>query len=245
MYIGDIFIDEITVLGYSTMLNKTPVYGYASRYFDTTMQGQELVQGEFMINFKEAGYLWVVLRRWFNMGPGAAVYSGSRAVKEILTKSQARSITKGRKGVSDPDAYGGTPIVGSNGTLVSRASVQRLINGEVSDEERNDFYHDLTGYATAKVGSPKDKVFEDIVEVYEDQIWGSTTENLISQARSPLDPIFDGFDIYVVFGNYSNPAANHTANKIVGVRLVGQSKQVQIDGAPIQESYSFIARTIL
>ena len=50
--------------------------------------------------------------------------------------------------------------------------------------------------------------------------------------------------MYVVFGNFLNNKANHTVQKIIGVRLLSQGKQVQVGGQPVQEQYTFIAKSV-
>lgn len=238
LYIGDVWVDEVTSLQYVTQQIKTPIYGYASQLWDDVAAGHVLVSGQFTINFKEQGYLWAVLRRYKQIiDPGFSV-----------AKQDSR-LLKTRKGstVTMPDLVNknGTRV-GSNGTAISRATIERIAQGDITRQERFDFYHDLAGYATFGVNSPKDKAFEDIVEAFEDQIWNpkGTDTDLNNQLRRTDDNRFDGFDMYVVFGNYASPQANHTVQKIIDVRLTSQAKMVKIDGSPIQEEYSFIARTV-
>lgn len=237
IYIGDTWIDEITSISFQTKQNKTPLYGYASQLFDVLAPGQVLVQGNFTINYKEQGYLWLVLRRWFGFYK-EDIEGKSR--KDPLTAAQSKKLSRGKIGTNSSN-IGGKPIIGSNGTLVSRASVERLVQGKASRNERYQYYQSLGGYASA-LG--KDEIFEDLVESFEDELWENRSdEELISQIRRTDDNIFDGFDIYVVFGNYANPSANHTACKIVGVSLTSRGKSISIDGTPVQEIYEFIAKT--
>jgi hypothetical protein len=243
LYIGDVWVDEITAIGYTCRQEKSPIYGYASQLFDDTAAGHVLVQGSLAINFKEAGYLWAVLRRWFDMGPGAPQFVEKGLIDPVDQKKSAQLI----KNKIQPGAAnkGARPIVGSNGSIVSRATIERIAQGEASTAERNEFYHSLAGYATFS-GSPKDKIFEDIVEAFEDELW-KTTDNdaLLSQIRRMDDNAFDGFDIYLSFGNMANKYANHTAKKIVGVRLLSQGLSVQVGQGPIQETYEFIAQCVV
>jgi hypothetical protein len=104
----------------------------------------------------------------------------------------------------------------------------------------------LAAYATFNTKNPRDRIFEDVVEAFEDEVWSpnATNDGLNSQLRRVDANRFDGFDIYIVWGDYSSPGANHTVRKIIGVRLTGESKQMAIDGLPIQEVFSFIAQTV-
>jgi hypothetical protein len=244
LYIGDVWVDEVTSLGYSCDQIKTPIYGYASQLFDATAAGHVLVQGSFSINFKEQGYLWAVLRRYFSMGPGSP---------EIVAKGYSDPVDKrkAKKLISNKlqpglDNKGGRPVIGSNGSFMSKGTIERISQGEATKSELNKFYHSLAGYSTFSVNSPKDKIFEDIVEAFEDEVW-KTTDNdpLLSQIRRTDDNSFDDFDIYVSFGDQANKFANHTVSKIVGVRLTSQGKQISIGMGPVQETYQFIARTVV
>jgi len=241
LFLGDVWIDEMTSFSYNLIQSKTPLYGYASQFFDTTAAGRILVQGSLSINFKEQGYLWAVLRRYFNV---SAVEAGVKSTKKDdnllrVKKNSSRTM---------PDIVNKSGNkTGSNGTNISRASIERITQGKMTTGEQYKFYHDLASYATFDVKNPKDKVFEDIVEAFEDEVWAptSTNEGLSSQIRRVDDNRFDGFDIYLVMGNYSNPKANHTVRKIVGVRLMSEGKQIVINGAPISEQYSWIAQTVV
>lgn len=247
LYIGDVWVDEITTLQYRTQQAKRPIYGYASQLWDDCAAGQVIVQGSFTINYKEQGYLWAVLRRYFEI---AASTTGIPSAKSNQTKHGERLLRKQQKlqskhGRIQPGAIDSRPLVGSNGTQISRASIERLIRGEATTGERYEFYNNLAGYATTQTERPRDKVFEDIMEVFEDQIWTQniSSDNLRTQIRRTDDNAFDGFDMYVVFGNYANPKANHTVQKVIDVRLTSQGKFVSIDGQPIQEQYEFLAQT--
>ena len=61
LYIGGVLIDEITSIQYRMEQQKRPIYGYASYHWDFVAKGTTIVTGNFTINFKEAGYLHIVL----------------------------------------------------------------------------------------------------------------------------------------------------------------------------------------
>jgi len=241
LYVGDVWVDEITSLQYQTSQQKMPLYGYASQLFDDTTTGQVLVQGNFSINYKEQGYLWAVLRRYKHMIESRTGIATLDKKKQDKRDDALLSNWQDNKG-----GWQDRPKYGSGGKLISRAGIERLVQGEATTGERYKFYTDFAGYSTFNVKSPKDKMFENIVEIFEDQIWDKSINNqgLNSQVRRTDDNKFDNFDMYVVFGNYANAAANHTVQKIIGVRLTSQGKRIIINGEPIQEEYSFIARSV-
>ena len=240
LYIGDVWIDEVTSLQYEQTQEKTSLFGYASQLRDDVAAGHVNVRGTFSINFKESGYLWIILRRHFNAASDAT-YGANEGLKSPNYKDAKLGITSS-KTIKDRRA-----VWGSNGTRIARESIERIAQGNATRGEEYQFYQDMAGFATMGVSSPKDKVFEDIVEEFEDQIWSKSINNydLNNQIRRSDDNAFDGFDIYVVFGNYSTPGANHTVNKIIGVTLTGVSKSVMIDGSPIQEVYEFTAQSVV
>lgn len=246
IFIGDVLVDEVTSLEYRTMQDKRPIYGYASQLWDDCAAGQVVVQGAFTINYKEQGYLWTVLRRYFEYESSTVGLPGNNQITDSALLSKQRTLEVDSKGNVIPGAINNRPLVGSHGTRISRANIERLIQGEATTGERYNFYHDLASYATTQVSKPRDKIFEDIMEVFEDQIWGvdSTNQGLNSQIRRTDDNAFDGFDIYVVFGNYATLGANHTVQKIIDVRLTSQGKSIQIDGLPVQEQYTFLGQTV-
>ena len=70
VYIGDVFVDEVTNIAFKVNQSKQPIYGYASQLFNAVAPGRVLVQGQFTVNFKESGYLFIILARLKKMFPG-------------------------------------------------------------------------------------------------------------------------------------------------------------------------------
>lgn len=235
IYIGDVWVDEITSIEYVCRQNKTPIYGYASQLFDATSKGHVLVSGSFSINFKEQGYLWAVLKRWFKMG----VEGG------ILSPAQGKYLLNDKRN-TNANGTGGAPLKGSNGTTISRATIERLVSGTATKKERYEAYTAMAGFASYSVPNGQDKIFEDICEVFEDQVWNiGDNEILNSQLRRVDDNAFDGFDIYVVFGNMSVPNQNHTCCKLTDIRILSHGKSIAVGEAPILEVYSFLGKSVV
>lgn len=249
LYIGDVFIDEATSFSYSVQQSKTPIYGYASQLFDAVSAGTVLVQGQFSINFKEAGYIWLVLQRYkrFQNQVDATLQRYNNVSDKFTAAQVGRKNVGGGKqilgGANNPFAR----IVDKNREydFISRAGIERLVTGEASKDERFTFYQNLAGYATISNPKAKDKVFEDIVEVFEDQVWQEDVSDLDDFTRRADDNFFDDFDMFCVFGDYSKPGANHTVKRIRNIHILGQAQSVDPDSGVIQETYSFFARNIL
>ncbi len=62
IYIGDVWVDEITNLEFSLQEETLPIFGYNSYTYDALVHGRRQVNGAFSINFKSVGYLTEVLK---------------------------------------------------------------------------------------------------------------------------------------------------------------------------------------
>ena len=231
LYIGDVWVDEITSISYEDSENKTPIYGYASQLFDDLAAGQCLVQGNFTINFKEQGYLWAVLKRFKGM-----------SLSDYSTKAEK---ALGNAGKTSPIVWSG-----NNHTGITRENIERVTQGKATRGEEFQFYHDLAGYATSSPkmkGKAKDTTFAGLMDAFEDQVWrnGVSNEDLLKQIRKPTNTVFNGFDMFLVFGNYSSQEPNHTVLKFINVSLLSQGKTIRMSEGPIQEQYSFLAQVTL
>jgi len=254
VYIGDCLVDEVIDFQYSLNQSKQPIYGYASQLWDDVSFGNVIVQGQFTVNFKESGYLWLVLHRYkaMNLATDNILEKYSGGIDKSL-EGPASVLRKNHGGSSDrwmtnpPFARLLNKENNSKIDVISRASIERLVSGEASKSERFDFYQSLAGYATVDNPNRKDKAFEDIVEAFEDEVWaaGPSISDLDVQTRRVDDNFFDNFDLFVVYGDYTNPGSNHTVRRIRDVRILGQSQVISSTGEPIYETYTFIARNIV
>jgi len=236
LYFGDVVIDECTSL--QVMLNQTkrPIYGYASQLFDATAKGTLLVQGSFQINFKESGYLYTVLNRLRRLEAGR----GTPLISPFVSnKNIGRVDVRGAKRGKD---LGGVFQANIEQVLSAEEAIQR---GELTREQQIAYYESLTRLNNEVSGfnNPDGALpgAEDLFETFENQIWGR--QQLDKEPRRVDDNAFDGFTIYVTYGDFNtNDRINHTARRIDGVRLVGQAQTIMNDGKPVGEGYQFIAR---
>lgn len=60
IYFGDMFIDEVTEIQWAIQQQAMPIYGYNSYCFDDMALGSRLVQGQFAVNFTQAGFLTTI-----------------------------------------------------------------------------------------------------------------------------------------------------------------------------------------
>lgn len=254
LYIGDVFVDEVVNISYSVQQSKTPIYGYASQLFDTVAPGQVIVQGQFTINFKEAGYLWLVLQRYKRfettldntlnklISPKLKNQFGSQSTLDVA-KAQNGGGSTLLGGTNNPFAR--IKKNGKNDDFISRASIERLVSGAATKDERFQFYQSLAGYATVDNPNAQDTAFENIVEAFEDQVFQDNIKDIDQMTRRVDDNFFDNFDMFVLYGDYTKPGANHTVRRIRNAYLLSTGQQVGDNEGNILESYQFLARNIL
>jgi len=248
LYIGDIWVDEVTTLDYSIMQNRTPIYGYASTLWDDVTEGHVLVQGTFTVNFKEAGYLWLILKRYQGFHGG----SGSIEEDPFVDSANVYRATVEKLINNETNIYDRNLALSQLAEelqLVNNLSGEQLaeaINNRV-ESTRRDAARTLGGYASATRSLGGVGTAEGLYEGFEDAVWGKTGKQLDEQeGRRTDDPSLNPFDMYVAFGDFAGDnRANHTIERIREVTLLGKSKKIIIDGMPLQEAYHFIARNLV
>ena len=137
LFVGDIWIDEVTNIQFHATQSILPIYGYASAFWDAVARGKVLVQGIFEINFIDNGYLYAVLSETH------------RQRVDVLDKrrSPADIVVEQLELLKDVNADRPTPVVdGRNGETtdvqeISRrdtfASVlQQLANMEIQEADK-------------------------------------------------------------------------------------------------------------
>lgn len=253
LYIGDVWIDEITSMSYEVSQRRVPLYGYNDQLFRDVSKGQVLVQGQFSINFKEAGYLFVILNRYKNLTEGKPTRMNPFISGDSVSKANIENMISNKDiTVKDRNAIKqalAATYAKGNRNAEGVKGYRRTLSTGFSEITRTPALASLTGHASdPRLGKGS---AESLFEEFEDQIWGRKEDRLgegggRQDARRADQTELNPFDIYVAFGDYSgNDKVNHTVQKITDVHIIGTSKQIVIDGQPIQEVYSFIARNIV
>jgi hypothetical protein len=219
IYFGDIWCDEITNIAYTVTEPKYPIYGYADTLYRAVGKGQVLVQGQFSINFVEAGYLWLVLNEYQNRTTGKSKLNPLDTNTDKIVQQNIQAIVNNT-----------TNTLTKNNALSSLAAYQTLTgvtgNTQQSDEVFNQFEDAIWGKETTE-----------------------GFNNFISSDdahRRATDPDLNGFDMYLTFGDYIGSTKEHfTLRKIENVQLqsFSQTEDIQ-DPSNLKETYSFIARNI-
>jgi len=231
MYIGDVLVDDVVGLTFSVSQSKQPIYGYASQYFHTVSAGQVLVQGSFAINFKEAGYLLETLRRYNNKMTPISAKDNQQYVNKL--------------------------------NIEKTIDIERIFQDTVKSKSMQGFLKSTDKISSnamyeilREISVQPDEIFENYVEAFEDHLWldlGSdlNTNNLKHQAGDKeymnhrRADQYPPFDIWILYGDISNKAANHTIRKILDVHILGQGQQISADGQVIMEEFNFIAKNLV
>lgn len=130
--------------------------------------------------------------------------------------------------------------------FVSPDNIERYLR------RQNDDSHDP--YTVARdLSALPDETFEDIAEKFEDLLWRKPEDKFmepnVTSFQGNTDNIrradqFPPFDIYILYGDIANAAANHTIKKLIDVSILGQGQAIQVSGEPLQEQYRFVCRNL-
>lgn len=223
IYIGDLLIDDIDSIQFSVTQTKRPIYGYGSQYFHTVADGQVLVEGVFAIPFKEADYILAALARYRDT---------SAPISDLLGPV---GLIPGSK--TTPTEY-----------LVKRENIERrMMNAAKKDLPDYEMYNELAALP--------DEKFEAAAETFEDVLWQQPaldflSDNILPGKAGSSDDYarradqYPPFDIFILYGDIANAAANHTIKKLLSVSIIGQGQAIAVGGEPIREQYRFIARNL-
>lgn len=255
VYIGDTWVDEVTSLTYVVQQDRVPLYGYADQLFSGVSKGQVIIQGEFTINFKEAGYLFLILDRYQTViNQKQSVLGVFHKPKVAETGNPLRTPFESSDRVHREAIESITNNDGTFTTFEKNIIFQALAGGvdanEIGGEAalevgREDAAATLTGFSSTTRQQGGVGRAENIFEAFEDAIW-ARPEKLDDLHRRADDPRLNPFDIYMTFGDFAGDnAANHTIQRLSDVHIVGSTKQIVIDGNPVQEAYTFLARNLV
>jgi hypothetical protein len=214
VYIGDTLIDDIASIRFNVTQSRRPVYGYASQYFHSVSAGQVLVEGDFIIPFREPNYLLATL---INYG------------RKSDPKIRAQLKYENEKGVSqdylESFFYAGKARMSMLGLSNALKSVNNQQWVDVKAQMEKMIYENQTVYDKPNMTSSE----------------GNSYEALNTYRRADQYP---PFDIYITYGDPTSKYAPNTLRKILGVHIVGQGQGIEVGGQPVAEQYSFIARNL-
>lgn len=246
VYIGNVWVDEITSITYEVSQRRTPLYGYADQLYRDLAVGQVLVTGSFTINFKESGYMFLILNEYRKMQNGNTSLMIEKSPFNIDNTADRNNISQIMRG--ETSAFQRNKVL--QDLVVSWGSKQFQtgddFNNKVKDTQTS-IAANLGGFSSNKrLKKDGQRTAEDAFESFEDEVWEKTDAELNNETRRADDHRLNPFDIYLAYGDFmGDNSVNHTIRKLVDVSITGMAQEVVIDGMPIQEQYSFIAKNIV
>jgi len=233
VFFENIWVDDVITLQFNASQQKTPIYGYASQFFNAVANGTFIIQGTFAIAFKESGYLYTILNKLKDKNNDADV---AQAVKDAK-RDNARLA---RLTTASP-AYGRV----ANTTKIDYLTIENWLG---TDSAGVSNFENIA------------ESLEDVlwgVDDY-DKLAGSNNPGPIrKQNRIPradeldrkenpfkVGRIGDGYDIIITYGDINDGPANHTVKTLSGIHITGSSQTLAPTGEPVVEVYSFFARSL-
>jgi len=212
IWFGDILIDDINSIQWTRQQNKRPIYGYASQQFDAVAKGTVIIQGNFVVNFRQAGYVSLVMQYISRLYGGV---DNKEAWPEIrkLVGLHLKSGTFGPKTTEELNYIANSPDFLS----LAKAYEDTIWGDGLPAGEENPVPQNERTLASADVN--QQQTIPDgftIIVTY--------GNNSLNDARK--------------YSEY----LQSTTKTLVGVHLVGDSQVIQVGGQPALEQYEFIAR---
>jgi hypothetical protein len=144
------------------------------------------------------------------------------------------------------------------------SAIERLASKMKDDD--GDGYYDSNGFSEDTYNdsatiehllSSNDKNFEKLADDFEKTLWGASDNESMTKSTEKRKkssyfygdgPLKDlGFNILITYGPQNQTdgwKVSETTHSITGVQLTGVSQVVGVDGKPIEEQYSFIAKDL-
>ena len=214
VWFGNILIDDINSIQWIRQQNKKPIYGYASQQFDAMAKGTVLIQGNFIINFRQRGYLPALfdnikdLYKHFNPNDtnSKTPYDSERwdTVRGLI-HLHLKNDTFGPTTNAEIKALGDSPNF-----LEEAKLYEDIIWGDLDLKEQQKM---------TPADMSQTEIIPDGFNILVSYGDPSTYEAMTVQER-----------------------LRSTAKSLNNVHIVGESQVIQVGGQPCQEQYEFIAR---
>jgi hypothetical protein len=254
VYFGGIWIDEITSIGFQVSHSKVPLYGYSDSYFRAVSTGQVLVQGSFTINFKEAGYIWLVLNEYLKEKGMRTLLNPFTASDDIYRQNVERIAQWNSS--NDPEFIKHrNEAIDSMAELFAKDDSGNFANKDSILARSQDALLGYPGGGRTSDSSQGLGFAENVFENFEDAIWSRDAANGLNthgfkgtseHGRDPANPVLNGFDLYIAYGDFiGDNRLNHTIRKISNIHILNWGQQVSQEGGAIQERYDFIAHSVV
>lgn len=217
VYFGDVWIDQLAGISFSLQESVQPIFGFRSHTFDRVSRGSRYVQGEFILNFTENGYLQSILDR---------VASNMKTVENQIRADQDYDIVTNLTPERNIQA-----LLSTKGDDIYAQQIEALKQsfwgGEsnfvpTTEKKENDtfYYAERNGEENALL----EHGFNILID-YSPDANLRDFEDCLNQTK-------DKRSFYDTF------------RSIVGVHLTGEGQAIYNNGQIIQHSFQFLARDL-
>ena len=260
--IGDVLIDNAVQTNFVVTQNKTPIWGYSNQYYAFAADGRVFVQGQITIAFKEAGYLLSPIVRFQKFNQAGEWQSPRYSITDGKFSRQPDNLSPASSFTSLAEEARRKQTMKANVEQMFAWSNQ---SSNAANQQQKNYARARNNNFVKQLGRLKDDEFEDWAETFEDALWYSTdiqnrflrekvnsknlkstdfmdTETILQHRRPDQYP---PVDVWIVYGDTSNHATNHTVKKLIDVEFTGSSQEIRVSGEPIYEVYPFIAKNFV
>ncbi|RKZ07404.1 hypothetical protein DRQ25_11655 [Candidatus Fermentibacteria bacterium] len=213
IWFGDIWVEDVTQISFQYNQEKRPIYGYASQYFDAVAKGQVLIQGNFVVNFREKGYLSYIIANLPKLEQSLDTTQSGQDYNEKLKVVRGMVTTHLRNGTFGPGTFTEIEELAKKDNFWEQAELyENVIWGDGLEDKETPKY----------IATPDVLQHDDFPRGFNILI---TYGNLGAKETYTLQDM-----------------TTSTTKALNGVHLLGSSQVIRATGEPVQEAYSFMAK---
>lgn len=230
VYFGNVWVKELASIQFSVEENVAPVYGFNSYMFDKVARGTRIVNGAFMINHTEAGYLPTILEH----------------INKNIDFTDASSMWDNQLQYFKQDVEG----LGSNTNI---ENIENIIQFDTKGK-----YEDYIQGLKNSFWGPQEVSGNTVHRNAEAREYDTNYFPREEGSKYDSNLKTHGFNILLDYSPSANErdfeecikhannegSISQTYRSIIGVHITGENQIISPDGQPIQTQYNFVARDI-
>lgn len=217
IYLGDLWLSDVTMIQYNAVQNKRPFYGYKSKKFDVVAQGTQLIEGVFSINYTHTNFMNMAVAKWQERSSATDVKSASNKLVADVQQTLNSMANE-----TDPNLLYQLSY-GPSGVMYNQDNSFADLNGDSKQAVLESYFWGVKDNAL-----PADQVLQ-----ADDLPPFDVTVTFGNYPADRLNP-----------KNTDEFISSHTVKVLTGIHITGSSMQVGPTGEPIQEVFTFIARAM-
>jgi hypothetical protein len=224
VYLGGIYVEEISQFQYQEMEQVRPIYSYASYTPTIITHGTRMTQGSFTLNFKDANYLKVLLEI-INTKANATFLDAAfaHAYQSIPRANVESTLIQAQSPKETTIAQATFASLSTDQTLVDIINMKKQATGES--------YTDLMTNLSTRYWNKVSKTQASL----------TNADNTTKYAPKGLS---EGFDITIKYGQPDDPEGFGSIRLIRDCHISGFSSLIDDSGRNIAETYTFLASSV-